>query len=108
MRDVANAAVGRAVLPEEKVVMHTRPSGINVYYSAEGLADSETGHTECQDGPAFIGRTGVIDALKEGPDNLWFSPATVVYQPDPWVRRSPWNRWSPTRAWWQPFHCRIV
>ena len=83
MRDVANAAVGRAVLPEEKVVMHTRPSGINVYYSAEGLADSETGHTECQDGPAFIGRTGVIDALKEGPDNLWFSPATVVYQPDP-------------------------
>ena len=39
--DVANAAVGRAVLPEEGVVMQTRPSGMNVYYSSEGIADIE-------------------------------------------------------------------
>ena len=74
MWDVANAAVGRAVLPEEKVVMHTRPSGVNVYYSAEGLADTETGRDGFRNGLAFIGKTGVIEALEEEPDDIVVAP----------------------------------
>lgn len=65
MWDVANAAVGRAVVPEEGIVMHTRPSGMAVCYSAEGVADLEPGLSEFRDGLDFVGKLGVLEALEE-------------------------------------------
>ena len=66
MWDVANAAVGRAVLPAEGIVEHTTENScMNVYYSAEGFADTPTGRDEFRDGLAFLGKVGVLEALKE-------------------------------------------
>ena len=39
MYDIPLAAVGRAILPEEGVVEHERPSGMKVYCTALGVAD---------------------------------------------------------------------
>ncbi len=64
MWDVADAVVGRAVLPEEGVVIHTRPSGTKVYYSAQGYADFETGRREFRAGLRFVAKIGVIEALE--------------------------------------------
>ena len=69
MWDVANAAVGRAVLPHEGIVEHTRPSGMKVYYSAEGFADFEPGLSEFRRGLEFLGEAGVTEALEEGPED---------------------------------------
>nr|MDJ0853372.1 ferrochelatase [Myxococcota bacterium] len=65
MWDVANAAVGRAVLPQEGVVVHERPSGVKVYYAAQGFADLEDGRDAFRQGLGFLGRMGVIEALQE-------------------------------------------
>ncbi len=65
MWDVAGAAVGRAVLPEEGVVTDSRKSGMQVYYSAEGFADIEPGRSHYRNGLEFIGKSGVIEALEE-------------------------------------------
>jgi hypothetical protein len=65
MWDVATAAVGRAVLPEEGVVEHARPSGMKVYYTSAGLADFGPGLTAFRDGLDFMATTGVMEALEE-------------------------------------------
>jgi hypothetical protein len=59
MWDVAEATVGRAVLRREGVVVHTRPSGMKVYYSAQGFADMEPGRSEFRAGLKYIGEKGV-------------------------------------------------
>ncbi|MDX1776825.1 MAG: ferrochelatase, partial [Desulfobulbales bacterium] len=63
MYDVANSAVGRPVLPSEGVVEHERPSGMKVYYTAEGIADLEPGRSEFRAGLEFLGRIAVMEAL---------------------------------------------
>jgi protoheme ferro-lyase len=63
MWDVANSAVGHAVLPSEGVVVHTRPSGMQVYYSAEGYADLESGAELFRDGLGFMAEAGVVELL---------------------------------------------
>jgi hypothetical protein len=68
MWDVALAAVGRAVLPHEGVVEHTRSSGMNVYYSAAGLADFQPGQSEFREGLKFMGQVGAMEALAQGPE----------------------------------------
>lgn len=65
MWDVANAAVGRAVLPQEGIVEHVRDSGMVVYYAARGFADVEPGRSEFRDGLEYLGETGVKEALEE-------------------------------------------
>ncbi len=65
MWDVPDAALGRAVLNSEGIVVHERPSGMQVHYSAEGFADIEPGRSEFRAGLAFLGRMGVIEALEE-------------------------------------------
>jgi protoheme ferro-lyase len=67
MYDVAHAAVGRAVLPEEGVVVHERPSGMMVYYTAEGIADIESGSHLFRRALEFIGTIAVMEALKDTP-----------------------------------------
>ncbi len=69
MWDVAQAAVGRAVLPKEGIVEHIPENTcMKVYYSAEGFADTPTGREEFQDGLAFLGKVGVLEALKDKPE----------------------------------------
>jgi len=63
MFDIANAAVGRPVLPSEGVVSHTRASGMTVYYTSAGIADFEPGRTEFRRGLDFLGKAGVAEAL---------------------------------------------
>jgi protoheme ferro-lyase len=63
MYDVANAAVARPVLPSEGVVEYGRPSGMKVYYTAEGIADLEPGRSEFRAGLEFLGRIAVMEAL---------------------------------------------
>ena len=63
MYDVANAAVARPVLPSEGVVEYVRPSGMKVYYTAEGIADLEPGRSEFRAGLEFLGRIAVMEAL---------------------------------------------
>ncbi len=70
MYDVAHAAVGRAVLPSEGVVMHERPSGMKVYYSASGFADHEPGRSEFRSGLKFLGTIAVMEALDKTPADL--------------------------------------
>jgi protoheme ferro-lyase len=66
MWDVAEDAVGHAVVPGDGVVVHTRPSsGMKVYYSARGFADIEPGRSEMQAGLEFIGRMGVMEVIQE-------------------------------------------
>ena len=67
MYDVAHSSVGRAVLPEEGVVMHERPSGMKVYYSASGFADHEPGRSVFRDGLQFLGEVAVMEALEKSP-----------------------------------------
>ena len=79
MWDVADAAVGKAVLPKDGVVTHTRPSGVKVYYSAEGFADFETGREEFREGLGMLGKMGVIEALAEPVEDEVATP----YEPCP-------------------------
>jgi hypothetical protein len=65
MWDVANAVFGHPVLPQEGVVVETKPSGTTVYYSSQGYADIDDGRTEFQKGLSFIGTTGVLEAIEE-------------------------------------------
>lgn len=65
MWDVAEAVTGDAVLPRDGVVIHTRTSGMKVYYSAKGFADLEPGRSEFRAGLDFIATAGVIEALDE-------------------------------------------
>ena len=79
MWDVANASVGHAVVPpahptgtlqsmadmsDDGVVVHERPSGMMVYYSAQGFADMEPGRSEFQAGLSFVGKIGVLEVLE--------------------------------------------
>lgn len=64
MWDVADPAVGRALTPDEGIVTHTRPSGMNVYYSSEGYADLETGRQEFRSGLGFIAKVGIMELLE--------------------------------------------
>ena len=63
--DVASAAVGRAALPEEGVVVHTRDSGMKVYYSAQGFADLEVGREHFRDGLRFLGQVGTMQVIAQ-------------------------------------------
>jgi protoheme ferro-lyase len=63
MWDVAEPAVGRAALPEEGIIVHTRESGMTVYYSAQGYADLEQGGEAFRSGLAFIANSGVLELL---------------------------------------------
>jgi protoheme ferro-lyase len=63
MWDVADAAIGRAVTPDEGVVVHTRDSGMTVYYSAEGYADFEPGRQEFRTGLEYLAESGVRQVL---------------------------------------------
>ena len=63
--DVANSAVGRAVLPSEGVVVHTRESGMKVYYSAEGFADLEVGREHFRDGLRFLAQVGTMEVIAQ-------------------------------------------
>jgi protoheme ferro-lyase len=65
MWDVADAVVGRAVLPSEGVVVHTSDSGMQVHYSAQGYADIEPGCSEFRHGLSFIGKIAVLEAIEE-------------------------------------------
>lgn len=71
MYDVAHAAVGRSVLPNEGVVEHERPSGMKVYYKASGFADQEPGRSEFRSGLEFLGRIAVMEALKKSPPETY-------------------------------------
>ncbi len=68
MWDVANAAVGRAVLPDEGIVEYAGSTCMNIYYSAEGFADTPQGRSEFRDGLAFLGKVGVLEALNDKAD----------------------------------------
>jgi|GEM_PF-1429934 len=65
MWDVPQAVFGRAVTPDEGVVVETRPSGMTVVYSALGYADFDAGRRELRDGLGFIEKIGVLEALAE-------------------------------------------
>lgn len=65
MWDVAENVIGKAAIPQDGVVVHTRNSGVKVYYSAEGFADTEPGKTEFRTGLDFIGRIGVLEVLEQ-------------------------------------------
>lgn len=65
MWDVANAAIERAVLPEEGVVSHTRPSGMKVHFTSIGFADTEPARSEFRRGLQFMGMVSVMEALYE-------------------------------------------
>ena len=70
--DVAESAIGRAALPEEGVIVHTRESGMQVYYSAQGFADLEVGREHFREGLRFLGQVGTIEVLAQAAtsDNL--------------------------------------
>jgi protoheme ferro-lyase len=82
MWDVANAAVERAVLPEEGIVTHTRPSGMKVYYTSMGLADLRGGRREFRKGLEHAGRIGVMEALAERGSVEHEEPVYVACEPD--------------------------
>ncbi|MBT8121087.1 MAG: hypothetical protein KJO10_01020, partial [Gammaproteobacteria bacterium] len=63
--DVANAAVERAALPEEGVIVHTRESGMKVYYTAQGFADFDIGREHFRDGLRFLGQVGVMEVIAQ-------------------------------------------
>ena len=63
MWDVAEPTIGRAVTPDEGVVLHTRESGMTVYYSAEGYADLEPGRQEFRAGLEYLAASGVRELL---------------------------------------------
>ena len=63
--DVADSAVGRAVLPEEGVVIHTRDSGMKVYYTAQGFADLDIGREHFRDGLRFLGQVGTMEVIAQ-------------------------------------------
>ena len=63
--DVANSAVGRAVLPEEGIIVHTRESGMKVYYSAQGFADLDVGRDHFRDGLRFLGQVGTMEVIAQ-------------------------------------------
>jgi protoheme ferro-lyase len=65
MLDVAEDVVGHAVVPGDGIVVHTRSSGMEVYYSAQGFADSEPGRSAFRTGLSFIAETGVREVLAE-------------------------------------------
>jgi len=67
MVDVASAATGHVVLPEEGIVEHERPSGMKVYYTSQGIADLEPGRSEFRAGLEFLGRIAVLEALEKTP-----------------------------------------
>jgi len=71
MYDVATAAVGRVVLPEEGVVEHERPSGMKVYYTSRGIADLEPGLGEFRTGLEFLGKIAVMEALDKMPPEIY-------------------------------------
>jgi len=63
MWDVAEPAIGRAVTPDEGIVVHTHDSGITAYYTSEGYADLEPGRQEFRDGLTHLAELGVREAL---------------------------------------------
>ncbi|WP_300624241.1 ferrochelatase [Ilumatobacter sp.] len=63
MYDVATPAVGRPVTPDEGVVVVERPSGMHVYYCADGYADLDVGRDEFRAGLTFIAQRGVETVL---------------------------------------------
>ena len=48
------------------MIAHVRPSGMTVYYSAEGYADLEAGSQEFEAGLQFIAEIGVLESLATG------------------------------------------
>jgi len=64
MWDVANPSVGRAVLPGEGIVTHTRDSGLKVYYTSSGYADMPDGRQQFRTGLTFIAELAVIEVLQ--------------------------------------------
>jgi protoheme ferro-lyase len=71
MFDVAQAAIGRVVLPEEGVVEHVRPSGMRVYVAANGFADQQPGSGEFRTGLEFLGKIAVMEALEKTPEETY-------------------------------------
>ena len=63
--DVANSAVGRSALPEEGVIVHTRESGMKIYYTAKGFADLDIGREHFRDGLRFLGQVGTIEVIAQ-------------------------------------------
>ena len=63
--DVANSAVGRAVLPKEGVIVHTRESGMKIYYTAQGFADLEVGREHFRDGLKFLAQAGTMEVIAQ-------------------------------------------
>ena len=61
--DVANSAVERAVLPEEGIIVHTRESGMKIYYTAQGFADLDVGREHFRDGLRFLGQVGTMEVI---------------------------------------------
>lgn len=63
MWDVARAAVDRAVTPDEGIVSEEHFTGMQVYLTALGYADLETGRALFRDGLRSVAEAGVVEAL---------------------------------------------
>lgn len=76
--DVAGSAIGRAALPEEGVIVHTRDSGMKVYYTAQGFADLDVGREHFRDGLRFLGQVGTMQVIAqaENSQNLPIVPGS--------------------------------
>ena len=51
------------MVPGQGIIVHTRESGMTVYYSAQGYADLEQGGEAFRSGLAFIANSGVLELL---------------------------------------------
>jgi len=63
--DVASSVIDRPALPEEGVIIHTRESGMKVYYTANGFADIDIGREHYRDGLEFLGRVGTMEVIAQ-------------------------------------------
>jgi hypothetical protein len=63
--DVADKSIGRAALPGEGVIAHTRDSGMTVYYSAQGFADLAIGREHYREGLRFMGQVGAMQVIAQ-------------------------------------------
>jgi protoheme ferro-lyase len=63
--DVASSVIGRAALPEEGIIVHTRESGMKVYYTAQGFADLDIGREHFRDGLRFLGQVGMMEVIAQ-------------------------------------------
>ena len=74
--DVANSTVGRAALPEEGVIVHTRESGMRVYYTAQGFADLDVGREHFRDGLRFLGQVGTMEVIAQAANSENLPPTS--------------------------------